>query len=244
VSDTPKLAAALVAFQAEMPTVHKGKTAIVPTKAGGQYRYSYADLADVTKEAMPILTKHGLAFSSRPVRAQDGSFELEGVLLHASGETLTGSLPIKGNSPQEIGSSLTYNRRYLFGCLTGVVTDVDEDGPTAGSAKRTRNAEPPVDEPKDAPAPTTRTMSRTRKAEQPAETGEAMTDKQRGMLMPLFLQAGIHTQENRHAYAENVIGRPIKASNDMTKAEVSKVIDALLQDIENPPPEQPPDALL
>jgi hypothetical protein len=81
----------------------------------------------------------------------------------------------------------------------------------------------------------TRTMSRTRKAEQPAESGEAMTDKQRSMLMPLFLQAGIRTQENRHAYAEHVIGRPIKASADMTKAEVSKVIDALLQDVEHPP---------
>ena len=33
-SDHTCLAAALAAFQAEMPTVHKGKTAKVPTKAG------------------------------------------------------------------------------------------------------------------------------------------------------------------------------------------------------------------
>ena len=37
------LAAALAAVQAALPVVHKGKTANV-----GQYKYDYADLADVT----------------------------------------------------------------------------------------------------------------------------------------------------------------------------------------------------
>jgi len=36
-TEHPNLAAALSAFQAEMPVVPKGKTAKVPTKAGGSY---------------------------------------------------------------------------------------------------------------------------------------------------------------------------------------------------------------
>ena len=84
--------------------------------------------------------------------------------------------------------------------------------------------------------PATRTMSRGPKPETATDDGEAMTDKQRSMLMPLFIQAGIRTQTNRHDYAQNVIGRPIKSSSEMTKAEASKVIDALLQDVENTPP--------
>src|SRR5690606_21803603 len=48
-SDTPNLAAALAAVQAQLPEIRKGETAVVPTKSGGKYTYSYANLADVSK---------------------------------------------------------------------------------------------------------------------------------------------------------------------------------------------------
>ncbi|MGB0972385.1 MAG: hypothetical protein ACPGVG_15710, partial [Mycobacterium sp.] len=35
----PELAAALVGFQAEAPTINKGRTALIPTKSGGSYSY-------------------------------------------------------------------------------------------------------------------------------------------------------------------------------------------------------------
>lgn len=133
---TDNLATALVAFQAEMPTVNKGKKASVPTKSGGSYTYTYADLADVTAAGVPVLGKHGLSFTSRPRRCDNGDYELEGVLMHVSGETSTGSLPLHGRTPQELGSALTYARRYLFGCLTGIVTDDDDDAQAASHAKR------------------------------------------------------------------------------------------------------------
>lgn len=130
------LAAALAAFQAEMPTVAKAQKANVPTKSGGSYSYTYAGLPDVVAAVTPLLTKHGLAFSCCPRRAEDGTYELSGVLLHESGETLTGSLPIFGRQAQEIGSAITYGRRYLLGCMTGVVTDDDDDGSLAHAAQR------------------------------------------------------------------------------------------------------------
>ncbi len=133
---TSTLATALVAFQSEMPTVTKGKKASVPTKTGGSYSYTYADLADVTAAGIPVLGKHGLSFTSRPRRCDGGDYELEGVLMHTSGETSTGSLPLHGRTPQELGSALTYARRYLFGCLTGIVTDDDDDAQAANHAKR------------------------------------------------------------------------------------------------------------
>lgn len=125
------LAAALIAFQADMPTVKKAKTANV-----GSYSYDYADLADLTHMVMPILNKHGLSFICTP-RATDDGYEMVGVLLHESGENLEGSLPIYGRSPQDIGSAVTYMRRYLFGCLTGVVTEKDTDGVVSKTATRT-----------------------------------------------------------------------------------------------------------
>ena len=71
-TETANIAEALAAFQAEMPVVAKSKKAVVPTKAGGNYTYTYADLSAVTAAAIPILTKHGLAFSTCPRYTEQG----------------------------------------------------------------------------------------------------------------------------------------------------------------------------
>jgi len=204
---TAKIAAALAAFQAEMPIVAKGKTAKVPTKSGGSYSYTYADLADVTEAAMPVLTKHGLSFSCSPRRTDDGRYELVGVLLHSSGESLEGALPIAGNSPQEIGSALTYMRRYLAGCLTGLVTDDDDDGQLAQQAKK-------------AAAP-------RKRAEPKAETGEAISDKQVGAIKGAMRERGIEDRDQQLAGIAKVIGREVGSSKELTRAEASKVLDSL-----------------
>lgn len=140
-TEHPNLPTALAAFQAEMPKVHKGKTARIPGRDGKSgYAYDYADLADVTAAVMPLLTKHGLSFTCLPTRTEQGGYELVARILHVSGESVEGALPIAGRQAQEIGSSLTYNRRYLLGCLTGVVTDDDEDGTMATQAPPAQEA--------------------------------------------------------------------------------------------------------
>lgn len=130
---TGELAKALVAFQKELPTVTKGRTA-----NAGSYSYTYADLASVTAAVIPLLSKNGLAFSVTP-RQTDGGYEIVGVLLHTSGERLEGALPLYGRNPQEIGSALSYGRRYLMGVMTGCVTDDDDDGKAATKSNRTKS---------------------------------------------------------------------------------------------------------
>lgn len=130
-NDMGPLAKALVAFQKELPTVGKDKTAKM-----GTYSYKYTDLATLTHTVVPLLVKHGLSFVASPRRTDDG-YELVGVLLHESGESIEGALPIYGRQPQEIGSALTYARRYLLGAMTGVVTEDDDDGQRAVKADRT-----------------------------------------------------------------------------------------------------------
>jgi hypothetical protein len=141
-SKAGSLAEALVALQAELPIVPKNHTATVPTKSGGSYRYTYADLSDIVETAKPLMAKHGLSFSCTPRRAEDGSYELVGILRHTSGEYDEGALPMFGRTPQELGGSITYNRRYLLGCMTGLVTDDDNDGQHAQNAARTQRQEP------------------------------------------------------------------------------------------------------
>lgn len=106
-------------------------------------RWPLADLADIVKAATPLLTEHGLAFTARP-RGTDHGYELVGVLLHTSGEYLDGSLPLFGNTAQQLGSSITYARRYLYGCLTGIITDADDDGAAAQTARRTERPPQPM----------------------------------------------------------------------------------------------------
>lgn len=219
------LAAALAEFQAEMPTVHKGKTARVQTKDGGSYSYTYADLADVSAAAMPVLARHGLSFATIPTR--DG---LVGMLLHSSGQRLTGILPINGATPQQVGSSLTYMRRYLLGCLTGIVTDDDddgqqaEDGSKAAAARRARQR-PPV-------APSLATE------EHPAPDGSVDVPlpepEQVGNLSPGLsraMHAGLGevipegcSREDRLAIVSEMIGRTITTTKDLTRDEAMRVM--------------------
>ena len=204
------IAAALAAFQAEMPTVVKGNKAEVPTKSGGKYTYTYADLADVTEAAMPILSKHGLAFTTCP-RLTERGYELTGVLLHTSGEKLEGALPIAGASPQEMGSSLTYMRRYLLGCMTGIVTDDDDDGHLAQTAKK--------------PA--------TRKAAQPtprSPSDNGITPQQVAKIGALMGELGLKDRDLALKYVADVIGREVASRNDLSRTEASKVIESLLND--------------
>jgi hypothetical protein len=156
----PALAEALHLFQAELPRVHKGNRAVVPTKSGGQYTYTYADLTDVTAAAIPRLHEFGLTFTSRPRLTPSGGYELVGVLRHVSGEYDEGAMPLFGREMQELGGSLTYARRYLLGCMTGIVTDDDEDGAFTASPGRTVQEDrppaaqaPPLPQPR--PLPTT-----------------------------------------------------------------------------------------
>lgn len=122
------LASALVAFQAEMPTVRKGNTAKVASQKGS-YSYDYADLTDITEAAMPVLARHGLSFTSSPTMTENG-FVLAYRLRHETGEEDAGEYPLPdpAHSPaQTIGSAITYARRYTLCATTGIAPGGDDD---------------------------------------------------------------------------------------------------------------------
>lgn len=137
-----KLAAALAAVQAELPRVRKDQTATVPTKAGGQYSYTYADLADVSAAVLPLLASHGLAFTAWPTLTEDRKgFVLRYELLHESDERMTGEYPLSmGIGAQAIGSEITYARRYALCAVTGISPDDDDDAAGAEAAAAAERA--------------------------------------------------------------------------------------------------------
>ena len=130
-TDHANINAALVAFQAELPDVSKGST-------NPAFKSKYADLADVTKAVFPVLAKHGLAFTTAPDDTGDG-LVLRYALVHTSGEAIRGVWPLPdGAKAQELGSWITYGRRYCLSAVTGVTPDEDDDGNKATGAARSQ----------------------------------------------------------------------------------------------------------
>lgn len=133
-SEKSALTEALAAVQQHLPTVGKSETATVRSDKGN-YSYSYADLAAVSEAILPLLAKHGLAWVCRPT-IRDGSFVLAYELRHEGGESITGEYPLTGGTPQQIGSAITYARRYCLCSVTGVAPKSDDDDAQAASVRQ------------------------------------------------------------------------------------------------------------
>ena len=111
---------ALADFQSECPIIFKDTQG---------YSYTYADLPQIIKIIMPLMTKHKLGFA-QPL-TNDG---IETIIFHwESGETITSHTIVprvdlaKMNPYQAYGSGITYYRRYALASILGLVTDKDTD---------------------------------------------------------------------------------------------------------------------
>lgn len=146
------LSQAVAAFQAELPRVRKGSTAVV-TSEKAKYKYTYADLAELSPLVLPLLAKNDLCWVTRPTLTEDGRFVLEYSLLHAAGGSITGRYPLPDprSSPQILGSAITYARRYALLAVTGVAPDDDDDDAAAAT-----KAPPPETQPTSVPAASSR----------------------------------------------------------------------------------------
>jgi len=145
----PELAAALVDFQASAPTITKTRTALIPTKGGGSYSYKYADLADIWDAIREPLKVNQLAVTqSLSGGAGSGLLGLTTTVLHRSGQCRadTVQLDVANRTPQEVGSLITYFKRYALSAVLGLVTEDDDDG--AAASRRSR-----ADAPEEPPNP-------------------------------------------------------------------------------------------
>lgn len=151
-SDTiEKLAASLCKAQKEFPVIPKTKTANVPTKAGGAYKYKYADLSDIISMITPVLHDNSLSVTQGMSVLDKDTAILETTIMHSSGQYISSSMPIKMyDRPQETGSEITYMRRYSLTAALGIHADEDEDGEGAsnhGTRSKRAQSEPTVPPP-------------------------------------------------------------------------------------------------
>ena len=124
-----KIAAALAKAQGELTNPPKTKTA-----DAGKYKYAYADLAEVIDHVRPVLAKHGLAVVQM-VAARETANILITKLIHDSGQCLESTYPLpRQAAAQEMGSAITYARRYSLCAILGIAAESDDDGTKAQEA--------------------------------------------------------------------------------------------------------------
>lgn len=123
---------ALLMFQRVMPVLVKDKAGQV-----GNQKTRYADLVQANAVILSLLVELGCVWTCSPDLLVLGTgerpetrFVLRWEIRHvSSGTKREGMFPIKGENPMQLGSGITYARRYALLAVTGVAPeDEDDDG--------------------------------------------------------------------------------------------------------------------
>lgn len=90
--------------------------------------FKYTTLDAVIEASKPVLKTHDLGLMQWPGELQDGKLTLETVIIHKSGEWVSGDFQIALGKvdPQGVGSALTYARRYAQKAALNI-SDEDDD---------------------------------------------------------------------------------------------------------------------
>ena len=104
------------------------------TAQAGKRTYKYLNLATILKTIKPVFEKHGLAFSQRVTFSNDGEArqvigKVETIIFDDKEQMVACSYPfcVTGD-PQQVGSAITYARRYSLYAVLGIFPDKDDDG--------------------------------------------------------------------------------------------------------------------
>ena len=122
-----ELAKAFSAAQAEMPLISMDKQVSFKN-----VQFEYASLSNIIASTKPVLSKHGLSILQFP-STEESKVVVKTMLLHTSGQFITTTITgraAKTEDPKDLGSMITYLRRYAYGSVVGIALDGDYDATT------------------------------------------------------------------------------------------------------------------
>jgi len=130
---TADLSAALAKAQAETK-------AAAFDKVNPHFKNKYASLAAVIDAIREPFAKNGLSYT-QTTEMREGGFVLVTSLRHASGQWIASEYPLPvAAKPQELGSALTYARRYSLSAIACIAADEDDDAEGARTSGQTASA--------------------------------------------------------------------------------------------------------
>lgn len=223
----------ILLLQADLPVLRKDKDGQV-----GNQKTKYADLAQANEQILTRLNALGTTWVCTPtVLLPDYRFVLQYELKHvASGTAKSGTWPLKGDTPMQQGSAVTYGRRYSLLAVTGVVAEEDDDD--GGAASGQNFAQRRASRAAAAPAASTgRPMQRAQRTAAGArpplpgeDNGKVGADQHRHM-RALWSDLGAGAEEHRdfrlRKIAEWIGVDQIDSSADLTREQADVVIERL-----------------
>ena len=100
----------------------------------GKHTYKYLSLATLLKNIKPIFEKHGLSFTQKVAFSNPGDGRqilstIETIIFDDTDQMTVCEYPffVTGD-PQQVGSAITYARRYSLTTVLGIFPDKDDDG--------------------------------------------------------------------------------------------------------------------
>lgn len=122
----------------------KAATAVENAKvnrSNNHLKSKYADLASCFDAVRKPLGENGLIVTQTTEIREGGGMVLVTMLAHNSGQWIKSEYPLPTTSrPQELGSALTYARRYSLSAIAGIAADDDDDGQGAEEKKQIADA--------------------------------------------------------------------------------------------------------
>lgn len=123
------LAAALAKAQGAMSNA-------ILNKINPHFKSKYADLAAILDAVRGPLSANGISIM-QTIKANGDGMYLVTTLAHTSGQWIRSEYPLPSTGrPQEIGSALTYARRYSLSAIAGIAADEDDDAEGAERSKQ------------------------------------------------------------------------------------------------------------
>ena len=109
-------------------------------KVNPHFKNKYASLAAVIDAIREPFAKNGLSYT-QTTEMREGGFVLVTALRHASGQWIASEYPLPvAAKPQELGSALTYARRYSLSAIACIAADEDDDAEGARTSGQTASA--------------------------------------------------------------------------------------------------------
>lgn len=208
------------------------------------FRSKYATLASIMDACRSALSQNQIAVVQGTSVIEDRVI-VTTMLIHASGEFISDqlSMNIQKDSPQAIGSAITYARRYSLASLAGVVSDEDDD---AEAAMPKENAQRPVkiaqvanlDEHKKSRSNNTskaEAADKDKNTQKPDNKGEQAQKRVQKIRLLFNLSAKLgQTPDDMKTVIGTLIGlnRPIKESAEIKDSDIDRIIETFSKDLE------------
>lgn len=192
------------------------------------FRSRYASLTSVMEACRDALSANQIAVI-QDAEVNDKTVTVTTMLLHASGEFISSSLsmPFAQATPQAIGSSLTYAKRYSLSSLVGITSDEDDDGEAGSNSPKSQGFKdvqvtPAKEQTKPA---TTSNTTEVRSKETRAKRASSRAAKIREIFQT-STTLGMNIMALKE-FISKVTGKSIAESSDLSDADLPTILAEL-----------------